>query len=44
MHINIDSFTPIRNIFSSDDLKIILKDHFIEQRINKSLILRGFRQ
>ena len=36
MHINIDSFTPIRNIFSSDDLKIILKDHFIEQRINKS--------
>ena len=25
MHINIDRFTPIRNIFSSEDLKIIFR-------------------
>ena len=36
MHINTDGFTPIRNTFSSEDLELILKDYFIEQRANKS--------
>ncbi len=35
MYINIESFTPIRNIFSSKDLKKILKDYFIDQRSEK---------
>jgi len=38
---NIDRFTPIRNIFNSKDLKNILKDYFIEQRVNKLFNFQG---
>jgi UDP-3-O-[3-hydroxymyristoyl] glucosamine N-acyltransferase len=34
MIINTDTFTPIRNTFNANDLKNILNDYFIDQRIS----------
>ena len=41
MVIDIENFIPIRNKFNASDLKNLLSDYFIDQRINNNFYFKN---
>ena len=41
MTIDIESFTPIRNKFNAENLKSLLNEYLIDQRINNNFFFKN---